>query len=78
MINQILGVGPYKGYEIGFWGSNSNQNKLVTKPLSSENESLKIFLNLQLIWVLSKIKMIKTTFLMQEKFKIKQFLKHLK
>jgi hypothetical protein len=39
MINQILGVGPYKGYEIGFWGSNSNQNKLVTKPLSSENEA---------------------------------------
>ena len=39
MINQILGVGPYKGYQIGFWGSNSNQNKLVTKPLSSENEA---------------------------------------
>jgi hypothetical protein len=71
MINQILGVGPYKGYEIGFWGSNSNQNKLVTKPLSSENEA-------EIIWVLSKIKIFKTTFLMQEKFKIKQFLKHLK
>ena len=39
MINQILGVGPYKGYEIGFWGSISNQNKLVTKPISTDNDA---------------------------------------
>jgi hypothetical protein len=39
MINQILGVGPYKGYEIGFLGSTSNQNKLVTKPISTDNDA---------------------------------------
>lgn len=39
MINQILGIGPYKGYETGFWGNSSNQNKLVTKPISSETDA---------------------------------------
>lgn len=49
-----MGVGPYKGYEIGFWGNTSNQNnyanssiipnnnlyyKLATKPISSEIEA---------------------------------------